>query len=392
MFPIDPARPARRRPRRSRSGTPPSRGPAGRAAVHELRHVPAAAPPVLLQLPAPRLRVGRAARHRHRSTASRSCATRCTPIWPTPCPYVSGVVELDGTQGAGARMLVNIIDCDAETVTIGDRVEIVFEHVNDEMTHTSVPSRSPEAEREENMTKIWANSGDSHLVEPDDLFTSSLPPALADAHAAQRQGRRRRMGDDPRRRPGVPPAACPRPRLTDENGLTVDRASAGRQRHDAAPGRPRPGGHLGRARVPVDRDLDVVDPGPRRCWPPAAARSTTGRSSTSGSPALRRAPRRSRCSTSSSAVAEIKRAAEPRLQGGVLLRRARLGVERLERRRRWEPVWAALEETGLVLGFHIGTEPHDASTIARRRTSAGPAARCSTTWRPPTAASGPSPR
>jgi uncharacterized protein len=50
------------------------------------------------------------------------------------CPYVSGVVELDGTQGAGARMLVNIIDCDPDRVRIGDRVEIVFEHVNDEMS------------------------------------------------------------------------------------------------------------------------------------------------------------------------------------------------------------------------------------------------------------------
>jgi uncharacterized OB-fold protein len=50
------------------------------------------------------------------------------------CPYVSGVVELDGTQGAGARMLVNIIDCDPDAVKIGDRVEIVFEHVNEEMS------------------------------------------------------------------------------------------------------------------------------------------------------------------------------------------------------------------------------------------------------------------
>jgi uncharacterized protein len=50
------------------------------------------------------------------------------------CPYVSGVVELDGTQGAGARMLVNIIGVDPETVKIGDRVEVVFEHVNDEMS------------------------------------------------------------------------------------------------------------------------------------------------------------------------------------------------------------------------------------------------------------------
>ncbi len=28
----------------------------------------------------------------------------------------------------------------------------------------------------------------------------------------------------------------------------------------------------------------------------------------------------------------------------------------------WEPVWASLQETGSVVGFHIGTEPHDPST------------------------------
>ncbi|MET0147031.1 MAG: Zn-ribbon domain-containing OB-fold protein [Ilumatobacteraceae bacterium] len=50
------------------------------------------------------------------------------------CPYASGVVELDGTQGAGARMLVNIIDCDVDALRIGDKVEIVWDHVNDEMT------------------------------------------------------------------------------------------------------------------------------------------------------------------------------------------------------------------------------------------------------------------
>ena len=32
---------------------------------------------------------------------------------------------------------------------------------------------------EHGVDKIWANSGDSHLVEPADLFASSLPPALA---------------------------------------------------------------------------------------------------------------------------------------------------------------------------------------------------------------------
>src|ERR1700729_3826214 len=30
------------------------------------------------------------------------------------------------------------------------------------------------------MGKIWANSGDSHLVEPADIFTSSMPADLAE--------------------------------------------------------------------------------------------------------------------------------------------------------------------------------------------------------------------
>jgi len=55
------------------------------------------------------------------------------PDLAAACPYVSGVVELDGTQGAGARMLVNIIDVDPEKVRIGDKVRIVFEHVNADM-------------------------------------------------------------------------------------------------------------------------------------------------------------------------------------------------------------------------------------------------------------------
>ena len=55
-------------------------------------------------------------------------------------PYVSGLIELDGTQGAGARMLANIIDCDPEQISIGSRVRIIFEHVNEEM---SVPRFRP---------------------------------------------------------------------------------------------------------------------------------------------------------------------------------------------------------------------------------------------------------
>ena len=37
-------------------------------------------------------------------------------------------------------MIVNIIDCDLDTLQIGDRVEIVWEHVSDDM---SVPRFRP---------------------------------------------------------------------------------------------------------------------------------------------------------------------------------------------------------------------------------------------------------
>lgn len=46
-------------------------------------------------------------------------------------PYVSGVVELDGTQGAGARMVANIVDVDPETVAVGDRVAVSFDKVSE---------------------------------------------------------------------------------------------------------------------------------------------------------------------------------------------------------------------------------------------------------------------
>jgi uncharacterized protein len=50
------------------------------------------------------------------------------------CPYVTAVVDLDGTQGAGARMIVNVIDCDPEAITVGTPVRVIFEHVNEEMS------------------------------------------------------------------------------------------------------------------------------------------------------------------------------------------------------------------------------------------------------------------
>lgn len=55
-------------------------------------------------------------------------------------PYASGIVEVDGTQGAGARMIVNFVDCDVETLKIGDKVKVKFEKVSDTL---AVPRFAP---------------------------------------------------------------------------------------------------------------------------------------------------------------------------------------------------------------------------------------------------------
>jgi uncharacterized OB-fold protein len=63
-----------------------------------------------------------------------------SPALAEVVPYVSGVVDLDGTQGAGARMIVNIVDVDPETVKVGDRVRVKFDKVSDDY---AVPRFAP---------------------------------------------------------------------------------------------------------------------------------------------------------------------------------------------------------------------------------------------------------
>ena len=54
-----------------------------------------------------------------------------SPMLADVVPYASGVIDLDGTQGAGCRMIANIVDCDPEAVRIGDKVRVVFDTVSD---------------------------------------------------------------------------------------------------------------------------------------------------------------------------------------------------------------------------------------------------------------------
>jgi uncharacterized OB-fold protein len=54
-----------------------------------------------------------------------------SPALAEAVPYVSAVIDLDGTQGAGSRLLANLIDCDPDAVAVGDRVRVSFERLSE---------------------------------------------------------------------------------------------------------------------------------------------------------------------------------------------------------------------------------------------------------------------
>jgi predicted TIM-barrel fold metal-dependent hydrolase len=210
------------------------------------------------------------------------------------------------------------------------------------------------------MQKIWANSGDSHLVEPQDLFEQSLPASLAarmphsvkdedggweTIHVDGQQFRRR----------------LPRPgwKLTDDQGLTVPERAPGAN----------------------DNALRLVDLDHEGIWAELIYPSLGIWTSSIRDPELlaagaraindwaidfQRSSPRYVCAatipflTVGSAVAEVRRAAELGFYA------ASLPVNPLSEgddwhRESWEPLWVALEETGLVVAYHIGSEPHEAS-------------------------------
>ena len=211
------------------------------------------------------------------------------------------------------------------------------------------------------MEKIWANSGDSHLVEPDDLFARSLPPDLAarmprsDKDADGRWETVHVDGASFRRR-------LPRPRqLVDpETGATVD---------ERAPN----------ANDPLLRlqDLDgegiwaelvypsigiwtssITDPGLLRegmrainDWAVGYQAVSPRYVCTASIPLLR----------PEDAVAEIERCAALGYKAAFFPVAAPSGGDDWHTPV-WDPVYAALEANGILLSFHIGTEPHDAST------------------------------
>ena len=54
-----------------------------------------------------------------------------SPALAEAVPYVAAVINLDGTQGAGARMIANVVNCDPEAVAVGDKVRVTFDKLSD---------------------------------------------------------------------------------------------------------------------------------------------------------------------------------------------------------------------------------------------------------------------
>ena len=214
--------------------------------------------------------------------------------------------------------------------------------------------------------KLWANSGDSHLMEPPDLFASlpddikeRLPRSVKDPSGdfetiyidGQEFRRDLPKGDKPKKGLGI------NARPTDSRGRGLHQPRHRRQRPGGTDQGPRQRGGLGRGHVPVPRHLDVQRPHPKVVKEGCRALNDWAIEFQQHSP-------RFVCVASiplldiDDAVAEVKRAHEGGFLCGFLPTRPPLGRPEWNDEE-WDPLWAAFAETGMVIGFHIGTEPHD---------------------------------
>jgi len=211
--------------------------------------------------------------------------------------------------------------------------------------------------------KLWANSGDSHLVEPMDLF-DQLPEHL-----------REKM-----------PRSVKDPSGEFET-ITIDGQSFRRAM-------PKPGRGIGAGAMPEGTDPDEFitraiggnDPMKRigdldgegiwgeviypslGIWTfnirtPEVVREGV-RIMNDWAIEFQRTSPRFVCAASvplldvDDAVAEVRRASALGFHCGFLPVKAPIGRPEYQYDE-WAPLWAAFAETGMVIGFHIGTEPHD---------------------------------
>ena len=216
--------------------------------------------------------------------------------------------------------------------------------------------------------KIWANSGDSHYMEPPDLY-EQLPSRLRDLMP-------RTVKDEAR---GVEVITVdgqsferpmPKPRTPEQ--LMRNAARPSEEDLDEADGQERAPGAF-------DPQLRLLDLDKEGVWAEAIYPSLGTWTFNIRTPDLvregcrisndffiefqRSSPRYVVAASIplldvDDTVAEIKRAADLGFRLGFFPVRPPFGKETWQHKE-WDPVWAALAENGLVLGFHIGTEPVD---------------------------------
>ena len=211
------------------------------------------------------------------------------------------------------------------------------------------------------MAKLWANSGDSHLVEPSDLFEQRMPADLAErmprsvkdsdgewetVYVDGLEFRRRmpKMPEDPSHIKGLdgstgiraPGANDPHLRLKDldQEGVwgEVTYPSIGIWSYSIRT----PEVVTAGARALNDWALEFQSVSPRFVCTAMIPLLDVG-----------------------DAVTEVNRAADIGLRVSFLPIAPPFGRPPFADEE-WDPVWAAMEEVGMVLGFHVGTEPHEA--------------------------------
>jgi predicted TIM-barrel fold metal-dependent hydrolase len=216
-------------------------------------------------------------------------------------------------------------------------------------------------------TKIWANSGDSHFLEPDDLWQRILPKALA-----ERMPRTELVADD-------------------EEVVYVDGRSFRRKLPKLMTKKSATGETIEEMshRPPGARDVHarLVDLGQEGIWAEVLYSSIGLWSSLIEDPQLVREACRAH---NEWLVAEIQGAAPDRLVAAALMpmlqvedavaetqHAAEIGLKLISlptgnppgtedyNHDSWEPLWATAEEAGMVVGFHIGTESADQLTAYR---------------------------
>ena len=205
------------------------------------------------------------------------------------------------------------------------------------------------------MAKIWAHSGDSHFLEPEDLWQQILPAPLA-----ERMPWSERDGDDEIVHVDGKTFRRKLPKLATKKGsggldiVELSTRPPGARDIECPPARPRPRGHLGRGRLRLARAVEPDDRGPG-----AGARGQPGRERVDrrGDPGRRRPtascrPRSCRSSTSSTRSTRLQHVAEIGLHVVSLPTGVPAGVDDYNRDS-WEPLWAAVEETG-----HGARVPH----------------------------------